>query len=461
MNRLPPEVLTSCVTFVSDTDPRPIVSLTHVCRYWRSSISTNPRNWALISTGWKRLAPLCLERAGAVPLAIDITVSDVKSGEDFLELLIPKTSRIFSLRLTGYPLIEVVAGALPGFFDQSMPNLTSLELQQTTEPTESLPLNETPVPPVFRNITKLESLRLTRTPLYPPLFNITSLRELQLLGYTNPLHFGTFIGFLDSNRDLEHVVFDVQFVTDSVETVPARAVPLPHLRHLSVTCHKEIDSKLLLSSISFSRGGVRIDIIFAGLDQSINLGSFLPSPPTPIQDLLAPINTIKSQFTPQELQVFGNGSVFTFRSPKAVLGVHPEFGSFSSTTVREFHANIRPVTYHDITVLWVLERLPALETLAFSGTEFPLGLIPALTKEPVLCPALRTIALFDCDPDPDIITELGEAITKRRNSTAAPLHRVVIVSSTGAPPNLASIQQLRKCVPRVEVRVDDELPDLA
>ena len=44
VNCLPPEVLASCATFVSDTDPRPIVSLTHVCRYWWRSISSNPRS---------------------------------------------------------------------------------------------------------------------------------------------------------------------------------------------------------------------------------------------------------------------------------------------------------------------------------------------------------------------------------------------------------------------------------
>jgi len=38
---------------------------------------------------------------------------------------------------------------------------------------------------------------------------------------------------------------------------------------------------------------------------------------------------------------------------------------------------------------------------------------------------------------------------------------VVIVSSTVTPPDLASTQQLKKCVSRVEVRLDDELPDLA
>jgi hypothetical protein len=67
VHRLPPEVIALCATFVSHADPRPIVSLTHVCRYWREAIISNPGNWTSISSGRKRLIPLCLERAGAAP----------------------------------------------------------------------------------------------------------------------------------------------------------------------------------------------------------------------------------------------------------------------------------------------------------------------------------------------------------------------------------------------------------
>ena len=108
-----------------------------------------------------------------------------------------------------------------------------------------------------------------------------------------------------------------------------------------------------------------------------------------------------------------------------------------------------------------MAQLPALEILAISQTPFPRCLPSALTEEPVLCPALRTIAFLDCGINSSTIKELGEAITKRRDSTTARLYRVVVVNSTAALPDLASIKQLRKCVPCVEVRVDDKLPDLS
>ena len=462
VNQLPPEILTSCATFVSDTDPRPIISLTHVCRYWRTSIISSPRNWTSIALGWKRLIPLCLERARAVPLAVDITVSDTKSGEDFLKPLLSQTSRIGCIRLTEYSFIEAVADDLPGFFDSPMPNLTSLELQQTTEPTELFPSSESPVPPVFQNVSKLKSLRLTRTPLYPTLLAIASLRELTLTGYTSLFHFGMFIQFLRSNPGLELIVSDIQFIEGSVETTLATKVPLPHLQHLSITCSKAIDSKGLLSSVSLPRGA-HIEVTSTQTDLPAKLGPFLPSPPTPIRRLLAPITTIKAQVIPWELHLLGNGSAFTFRSPssRSSSNALPGSGLFSTTKVRELYTNVHPYEYTDVGILKMLKRLPALETLAFSHTPFPPGLLLALVEEPVLCPALTTIAFFNCEMDSGLINALGEVIAERKSLAADRLDRVVIINSTGELPKRKVIRQLQKYVPCVEIGVSDKLPDLS
>ena len=460
MNRLPPGVLASCATFVSGADPRPIVPLTHVCQYWRESIGSNPENWKSIGMGWKRLVPLCLGRVGPVPLVVDIAVPDGKGDEAFFDTLLPHVPRIGSLRLTGYSSIETVAEDLPGLFASPMLGLTSLELEQTAEPAQLFPSDNTPVPPPFLDVSKLRSLSLTRTPLYPPLFAVTSLVELKLIGYTTPFHFGTFLGLLDSNPGLELVMLDIQFARRLADTKPTRKVFLPRLQHLSITCSDPIYSKGLLSSIFLPRG-VHLEVVSTQSDRSAQLGSFLPSPPTPIHDLLAPTTTIKTQVTPWEFRLFGNGSTFTFRSSHPLLAMHPELKLFPSTTIREFYTNIHPFKYPDAGVSETLELLPALETLVFSKTAFPLGLLSALTEEPVLCPALKTLAFFDCGINSDIMKKLGEAIAMRRGSPAARLHRVVIVDSAGISPDLALVQQLRKSVPCVEVRNDDKLPDLS
>ena len=135
---------------------------------------------------------------------------------------------------------------------------------------------------------------------------------------------------------------------------------------------------------------------------------------------------------------------------------------FSITLVRELYVDHHPYKFGDLHLSTVMEFLPALEILAISrAAVFPVGLLSALTKEPALCPALKTIAFFDCDIGPGAMEKLGKALARRRDSAAAWVYRVVIVNSTEMMPGCASVQQLRKIVPCVDVRMDDKLPDLS
>ena len=405
--------------------------------------------------------PLCLERAGAVPLTVDISVPDIKNSENFASSLLPHTSRIRRLRLAGLSSVEAVADDLRGLFDSPMSNLASLELQQTLEPGGLFPSAGTPVPPVFQNVSKLESVHLTRTPLYPTLFSIPSLRELKLLGYTNPFDFGTLMNFLRSNLRLENLVLDLQFTANSVEGAPSGTkVSLPRLRDLSIICSRATDSRGLLSCISLPRG-VHTEITSTLSDTSAELCSFLPSPLTPVIELLNPITTVKNQMTPRHLQVIGNSAKFTFRSPKGTTrDAHVDFIMFPTTAVRELYTNVYPNQYNDAAISDLVLALPTLEVLAVTKTSFPAGLLPVLITEPVLWPTLKTVAFLDCNITADIVKKLGEAIAKRRYITGAQVFRVVIISSTGTPLSVTSIQELRKSVPCVEIRVDDKFPDL-
>jgi len=457
VNRLYPEIIALFATFVSNSDPKPVISLTHVCRYWRRAIISNPRSWASIGSGWKRLVPLCFERVGAVPLTVNISVPDIEGDEVFLQALLPHIPRISHLSLTGYTSIERLADDLPGFFASPMSNLTSLELEQTEVPTESFPSDETPTPPLFQNVSKLELLRFTRTPIYPTLFNTTSLVELKLVGYI--LHFGKFIEFLNSNPNLEIVVLDLQFAEGSVWTVPERTTSLPRLRDLEFTCGSAADSRGLFSCVSLRRG-VHITIQGSQSNPCADLAPFLPCPTTSIQELLTPITTIMNQTSPRSLRVSGGGGQFCFRSPKRPSRTYDEFKLFLIGAVLEFHLNVFFLDSDSNHLSWPLKRLPALEALALSKMHLPPGSLSVLSKEPILCPSLKTIAFFDCRVTADLINELEEVLAKRGDSTAARLHRVVIVNKTQPLPDLQLILQLQRFVPRVDVGVGNKLPDL-
>ena len=458
MNRLHPEVIALCAAFVSDGDPKPIIPLTHVCRYWRRAIVSSPRIWVSIGSRWRRLAPLCIQRSAAVPLSIKISISDIKGDEDFLQALIPHASRISGLSLTGYSSIESVVDDLPGLFTSPISPLTSLELEQTDQPAEAFPSDEASTPPPFQNLSKLRTLYLVRTPIYPAVFNITSLVELKLVDYTSPFHFGKLIEFLHSNSDLELVTLDLQFSEDSTQISPERKASLPQLRRLTFTCGSATDARALLSWVSLGHGS-HITIRGSQSNPCVTLASFLPSPPTSIQELLTPITAIK-YCSPRWLHVFGGGGQFSFQPSKRPLKLYEGFELFITRAVREFHVGAYPLDSSGAYLSWPLGGLPALEALVLSETHLPPGSLSALAKEDPLCPSLKTIAFFDCKVAKDIVEELEEVLSKRRNSTAARLYRAVIVNTTHDLPSLQLIHRLRKFVPRVDVGVGDELPAL-
>ena len=457
MNRLPPEVIALCATFVSHSDPRPIISLTHVCQYWRKVITSSPRNWASIGNRWKRLTPLCLQRAGVVPLTVDIAISDIRADAIFLEGLLPFlcTPRIAYISLTGFS-IRAVANAAPDFFASPMRTLISLDLQQTDDPAEPFPSGALHAPPISWQLTKLKSLCLTRTPLYPALASVTSLVELKLIGYTTPFHFGKFVRFLHSNPNLELIASDIRFVECSERVLPSRTVSFPRLRHLSFTCTNPIDARGLISSIPLPRGA-HLEVAVPQMGPRVDLRSVLPSHSTPIQELLAPITTIKYRNEPRVVQLYGNDSRFSFWSQ--LFAIYSELSIFTTDAVREFHLKIS--RGHDLS--WPLSRLPALETLVLvdvSFLPFPSKAF-AFLAEPTLCPSLKTIAFFNCNLDRRVIESLEGVVAGRRKSAAAWLHRVVIVRKTGALPDHELIHRLRKYVPCVDARIDEKLPDLS
>ena len=106
-------------TSVSDSDPRLIAPLTHVCRYWRSSTHPNPDGNNLYP------AP---ERDGVVPLAVNGDMDLFGSSH-------PHIAGATDLSLAGLESsVGAVANDLPGLFASLTLNPTSLELRKAEEP---------------------------------------------------------------------------------------------------------------------------------------------------------------------------------------------------------------------------------------------------------------------------------------------------------------------------------------
>jgi len=360
---------------------------------------------------------MCLERAGVVPLTVDISMTSLEQDGDFAQALLPHITRISSLSLTECSSLENMANFLP-----------------------STMLNPT--------VLKLKAPHAAEIHLYPVLSNIKSLVELKLSIYTVP--FDEFIRFLESNPHLKILDLCISFPSTPVLTTLERGVSLPQLRRIALTC-SAATTRALLSSLLLTRG---INIEVREWDSGGDLTLCLPSPPTLIQDLLAPITTVKYLCHEGWLHLSGKNGSFSFYSAGQAISRNPRvFDLFDTGTVREFHLSFCDTGH----LSPPLERLPALEAFVIYQTGYHQGL-SALAEEPELCPSLKTIVFIDCFGFP--IENLKAVLTKREHSNAARLHRVVIANRTCDFPKHGLVTQLRMLVPRVDFMMGGELPEL-
>ena len=93
---------------------------------------------------------------------------------------------------------------------------------------------------------------------------------------------------------------------------------------MRITCAKPVDAEGLLSHISLP-GGTRLEV---SCSHCTSFAWCLPSPPTPIQKVLAPITVIMFQTAPTEIHAIGGNSLFSFRCPQPTFFLGPNFTLF-------------------------------------------------------------------------------------------------------------------------------------
>ena len=171
-----------------------VISLTHVCRYWRESIISAPWNWTTISNSRRNLAEANLERAKSALLEIHLDMGGIREDPQFLDLLVPHFRNTETLQLTCLRTIE----DLSLFSQHPMTNLQSLTLSGDEGGDWDQSIN------LFESSTHtLRYLTLLAIPLYPSFLQFRSLMELDLFDYCFNLHLDTLLDFLEANRSLK------------------------------------------------------------------------------------------------------------------------------------------------------------------------------------------------------------------------------------------------------------------
>ena len=170
VNRLPPEIFSYIAQAACQgaKDAESMILLTHVCRHWRDSIISTPKNWTSISSRSRSIATLSLERAKAAPLEINIGGYYTIHVSRLLGPLIPYVQNIQTLNVDGLTANELKVILLD--FPWSVPNLRSLELT-----TYSMSERDPSIDPFKSFAPMLKHLTLISTPLCPSLLGFRAL----------------------------------------------------------------------------------------------------------------------------------------------------------------------------------------------------------------------------------------------------------------------------------------------
>ena len=455
VTRLPPEILSRIAqcSLCDDAvvDARPIIPLTHVCRYWRESITSDPANWTLISPFSKHLMASTLERAKATALQATL---EPRNDLAFHRVLAPYTQNIRTLRFNGLTTIEELTQMLPGF-PQSTPSLRSLRLSfgarvvwdQSVDPFESL----TPT---------LRRLEWVDIPLYPSVLRLKSLTVFNYIRVGLELPLDALLDFLEENHSLKSVTLGITFRDDSLRRSRRRAPIKSQLRDLSIHClGKTMDGRALISGIGLQKGahlqiscrtGAKLDDILSGV-------SF-----THLSNLRSP-TCMEYQSYARVMRLAGPNGQLSAQNVHTVSGDVPfvEFPLLSLSLIQEFrliHRAPRDENYTPNPIVFDQSFFPALQILAVNCQTSASHLLSALFSTPSSPPSLEILAFLNCDLDEVFMEELTRYASDRKGTTSAQLRRVTIINSGGVFPSVASIRKLEEHVPVVDLKVGRGLP---
>lgn len=454
VNRLPPEIISYIARLCfrdDDADARPIVPLTHVCRYWRDSIVSTPSDWTLIFNGRRHLAALSLERAKAAPLTIRLNMNKLKGDPGFLDLLLPYLKNATSLSVTSFFTTQELTRALPNFLN-AMPNLRSLALRKSGQ-TDWSQLDD----PFDFAAHTLKALALHGIPLFPSILGLKTLTELALVDYDFRLHLDSLLDFLEGSHSLESVTLEICF-SEPLLRCSRRGAPVENrLQQLVIFCAYVVDGRALLSSIALRRGA-SLEIHYydedEGLTDILSGVSFahLPSISSP--------TFMEYQSSPRIVRLLGPGGSFSFDGHFSSENIFREFAVLGLQDVQEFRFQYRRSWVHTELDLSPLPSLRKLIVEGDSASVLPLSIkFPDITSPS----SLGTLTFLDCPITEGFMAELAQFASDRKNIGSASLNRVVIVKWLNTyghlPLTATSIERLREHVPVVEYMEGKDLPE--
>ena len=226
VNQLPPEVLSKILEHRDCEED--LVAATHVCRYWRSTLTSNPSLW----THFRFMSPrdvdrsiTCLERSKSVPIDIEM---DIIPSLEVLQHFAPHISRTRSFSIQGYE-VHIASSLL---LCNPAPFLEYLEMRTYGGLEDKLYNFLGGQAPSLRSLIFEDTFPVLEFPF--PLPNLTEF-NLILSDDAGTFHISSLLRFLSGCPQLRKISF--RTACWMLEDVTSnQVIPLEFLAELSYTC---------------------------------------------------------------------------------------------------------------------------------------------------------------------------------------------------------------------------------
>ena len=211
-------------------------------------------------------------------------------------------------------------------------------------------------------------------------------------------------------------------------------------------------ARILISSIPFRRGAC-LGITYRDDDTGLGLNEILSGISlTHLSNLLSPTFMEYGSASPVVRLIGPNGS-FSYDHEWSPGIPFAEFPVLPLTNIRELRLAAR-----DQSIVVHPSSFPALETLAVEYSTDLSRLFSAFFPNPSFPPSLKTLGFSGCAVSKKFMEELTRFASSRKNTTSGWLHHVIIIHQDGMFPTVASIRELEKHVPIVDVQFGRTLP---
>lgn len=267
VQQLPPDVIVEIATYLDPRscggDYQQLMAMSQVCRYWRETLTSSAASWCFISSEYKDLVPLCLERSGSYPLEVELNTDT--SFSDTIWHIGPHVNRLATLQCR---LGEANSAFLQTLFQlDHSPNLRTLSIRTAIAPSVDPQMIEMPL--VSGDMPSLHTLELLPFPVIPRFVEFRHLTNLRL----DVMH-STLTNVLDllaANPSLEKV----RLIGNFEENEDAHATGSIFLRHLRFFTVERCTPCTFLEKLAFPRNA-RIFIRHNLISHFIPFASTLP-----------------------------------------------------------------------------------------------------------------------------------------------------------------------------------------